>query len=90
MKLYSPNTDLDETELGGNFSTCNPRRIYVGLTLGTRVPVSGGGESVEGCKSGCWGESTWVFPGSKCDCDRREKEKESHSDEPMVRGIQMN
>jgi hypothetical protein len=46
MKLYFPSTDLDETEPGGNFSAYNPRRIYGGITLDTRVPVSGGGECI--------------------------------------------
>lgn len=46
MKLYSISADLDETELGGKFSTQNLRCTGVGLTPNTRVPVSGGGERV--------------------------------------------
>jgi len=46
MKRCSGNTNLDETELVGNFSARELRRIYEGLTLNTRVPAFGGGESV--------------------------------------------
>lgn len=87
MKLYFPGTDLDETELGGNFRTRNPRRIYAGLTLDTRVAEEE--EVFEECETGCCTESTCAFPESKCGCDRRKTEKEAHSGEPMRRGIQM-
>lgn len=46
MKLCSVSADLDETKLGGDFSTYDSRRIYVGLTLDTRVPEPGGGERI--------------------------------------------